>query len=89
MKTKTSAFAGASWVLEGFMKALKNELNEGCKAHILEAIKSFSVGGASTRAECIEWAKRLDLPVVLDLGRTEVGGTTILISLDIDTVLIF
>jgi hypothetical protein len=51
------------WVLEGFMKALKNESDEARKARIMGAIESFKVfgaGGASTSAECIEWAKRVD-----------------------------
>jgi hypothetical protein len=34
----------------------------------------FGAGGASTSAECMEWAKQVGLPVVLDLGMTEVGG---------------
>ena len=78
ISTKTTAFAGVPWVLEGFMKAVKNESDEARKARIMEAIGSFKVfgaGGASTSAECIEWAKRVGLPVLLDLGMTEVGGT--------------
>ena len=50
----------------------------GRKACIMEAIGSFKLfgaGGASTSAECIEWAKRVGLPVLLDLGMTKVGGT--------------
>ena len=73
--TKTTAFvAGVPWVLEGFVKALKNESDEASKARIMGVILSFKVfgaDGASTSAECIEWAKR----VLLDLGVTEVGGT--------------
>ena len=83
ISSKTTAFAGVPWVLEGFMKALKSESDEGRKGRIFEAIKSFKVfgaGGASTSAECIEWAKRVGLPVVLDLGMTEVGGTIDLIA---------
>ena len=78
ISTKTTAFAGVPWVLEGFMKALKNESDEARKARMMRAIGSFKVfgaGGASTSAECIEWAKRVGLPVLLDLGMTEVGGT--------------
>jgi long-subunit acyl-CoA synthetase (AMP-forming) len=72
------------------MKVLKDELDEARKARIMGAIESFKVfgaGGASTSAECIEWAKRVGLPVLLDLGMTEVGGT-IDSNLDINTVLI-
>jgi acyl-CoA synthetase (AMP-forming)/AMP-acid ligase II len=74
---KTTAFAGVPWVLEGFMKAWKNESDEAQRARIMQAIKLFKVfgsGGASTGAECIEWAKQVGLPVLLDLGMTEVGG---------------
>ena len=72
--TKTTAFAGVPWVLEGFVKALKNESDEASKARFMGVILSFKVfgaDGASTSAECIEWAKR----VLLDLGVTGVGGT--------------
>ena len=78
ISTKTTAFAGVPWVLEGFMKALKDESCMSRKTRIMGAIQSFKVfgaGGASTSAECIEWAKRVGLPVLLDLGMTEVGGT--------------
>ena len=78
ISTKTTAFAGVPWVLEGFMKALKNESDEARKTRIMGAIalfKVFGAGGASTSVECIEWDKRVGLPVVLDLGMTEVGGT--------------
>ena len=77
ISTKTTAFAGVPWVLEGFMEAWKNESDEARRARILEAIKLFKVfgaGGASTSVECIEWAKLVGLPVVLDLGMTELGG---------------
>jgi acyl-coenzyme A synthetase/AMP-(fatty) acid ligase len=74
---KPTAFAGVPWVLEGFMKAWKNESDAMRRARITEAIKLFKVfgsGGASTSAECIEWAKQVGLPLLLDLGMTEVGG---------------
>jgi len=51
ISTKTTAFAGVPRVLEGFMKALKNESDEAGKARIIGAIESFKVfgaGGAST-----------------------------------------
>jgi hypothetical protein len=60
------------------MKAWKNESDEARKARIMGAIELFKVfgaGGASTSEECIEWAKRVGLPVLIDLGMTEVGGT--------------
>jgi hypothetical protein len=74
--TQTTTFAGVPWVLEGFMKAWKTESDEACRACIMEAIKIFKVfgGGASMSAECIEWAKQVNLPVLLDLGMTKGGG---------------
>jgi long-subunit acyl-CoA synthetase (AMP-forming) len=76
ISTQTTAFAGVPWVLKGFMKAWKTKSDEACRAHIMEAIKIFKVfsGGASMSAECIEWAKQVNLPVLLDLGMTEGGG---------------
>ena len=75
ISSKTIAFSGIPWVLGGFMTALRNRSDEARKARIIEAIESFKVfcaGGASTSLECIEWTKRVGLPVVLDLGMTEV-----------------
>jgi hypothetical protein len=66
--------------LDTAISSLKNGLDEGRKAHIMEAIKSFKVfgaGAASTSAECIEWTKRVCLPVVLDFGMTEVGESEV------------
>ena len=80
---KTTAFAGVPCVLEGFMKVWKNESDRACKARIMEVIKLFKVfgsGGTSTSAECVEWAKQVGLPVLLDLGMTEVGGMFIISS---------
>ena len=74
---KTTAFAGVPWVLEGFMNVWKNESEMTRRVRIMEAIELFKVfgsGGASASAECIEWAKQVGLPVVIDLGMTEVGG---------------
>ena len=89
ISTKTTAFAGVPWVLKGFTKALKNESDEGRKAHIIKTIKSFKVfgvAGASTSAECIKWAKRVDLPVVHDFGmKLEVR---LILLLDINRLLI-
>ena len=51
--------------------SLRKQPDEVRKAHIMGAIESFKVfgaGGVSTSAECIEWAKRVGLPVLLDLG---------------------
>ena len=62
LSTKTTAFAGVPWVLEGFMKALKNESDEGHNARRLIHSRCL-VPLASTSAECVEWAKRVDLPV--------------------------
>ncbi|KAF8151526.1 hypothetical protein B0H34DRAFT_132545 [Crassisporium funariophilum] len=75
--TKTTAFAGVPWVLEGFMKTWKQETDPTRKERILNAIKAFKTfgsGGASTSPGCMEWAKQIGLPLVLDLGMTEVGG---------------
>jgi len=35
----------------------------------IKLFKVFGAGGESTRVECIEWAKSVGLPVVLDLGK--------------------
>ncbi|PPQ84949.1 hypothetical protein CVT25_004462 [Psilocybe cyanescens] len=74
---KPTAFAGVPWVLEGFMRTFKGEMDVTRKGSIQNAIKSLKVfgsGGAATSAECIEWANQLEIPLVLDIGMTELGG---------------
>ncbi|KDR66936.1 hypothetical protein GALMADRAFT_232327 [Galerina marginata CBS 339.88] len=74
---KPTAFAGVPWVLEGFMRTFKQELDPERKKSIHDAIKTlkiFGSGGAATSTECVEWANSLELPLVLDIGMTELGG---------------
>ena len=74
---QTTAFAGVPWVLEGFMRNYKQETDAARKQAIRDAIqrlKVFGSGGASTNAECIEWATQMAIPLVFDIGMTEVGG---------------
>ena len=52
LSTKTTAFAGVLWVLEGFMRALKNESDEGHNARIIKTINSFKVFGAAGIYQC-------------------------------------
>ncbi|CAA7264464.1 unnamed protein product [Cyclocybe aegerita] len=77
MSKKPTAFAGVPWVMEGFMRTFKQETDLGRKERIYDAIKTLKVfgsGGAATNAECLEWASQLDIPIVLDIGMTELGG---------------
>ncbi|KAF8952143.1 hypothetical protein BDZ97DRAFT_804306 [Flammula alnicola] len=37
-------------------------------------LKVFDSGGAATNAECVEWANQMGIPLVLDIGMTELGG---------------
>jgi long-subunit acyl-CoA synthetase (AMP-forming) len=74
---KPTFFAGVPWVLEGFMRTYKQETDAARKQQILEAIqrfKAFGSGGAATNAECLEWASQIKLPLVIDIGMTEIGG---------------
>ncbi|KAF8900861.1 hypothetical protein CPB84DRAFT_1778561 [Gymnopilus junonius] len=74
---KPTAFAGVPWVLEGFMRSFKLEADIVRKGHIQEAMKAFKVfgsGGAATSAECVAWANAQGIPLVLDIGMTELGG---------------
>jgi long-subunit acyl-CoA synthetase (AMP-forming) len=82
ISTQTTTFAGVPWLFKGFMKAWKTESDEAHRARIMEAIKIFKVfgGGASMSAECIEWAKQVNLSVLLDFGMTEGGGMIDLIT---------
>ncbi len=40
----------------------------------IKRLKVFGSGGASTNAECIQWAAEMAIPLVFDIGMTEVGG---------------
>ncbi|KAF4622433.1 hypothetical protein D9613_009459 [Agrocybe pediades] len=74
---KPTAFAAVPWVLEGFMRSYNEEEDTSRKQRIETAIKSLSTfgsGGAATSPECVEWAKEFGIPVVFDLGMTELGG---------------
>ena len=68
-----NAFAGVPWILEGIMAKWKGE----DKAFVTDVVSKFKLwgsGGAATSEECLNWAKELDIPVVIDIGMTEVGG---------------
>ncbi|KAF9473131.1 ketoacyl-synt-domain-containing protein [Pholiota conissans] len=72
-----TAFAGVPWVLEGFMRTYKQETNAARKQDIEDAIKKLKVfgsGGAATNGECLQWAEQMKIPLVLDIGMTELGG---------------
>ena len=77
MLKKPTAFAGVPWVLEGFMRTHKEEIDSARKQRIQDAIrmlKVFGSGGAATNPECIQWAIEQKLPLVFDIGMTELGG---------------
>lgn len=75
-KTPT-AFAGVPWVLEGFMRTFQQESDVKRKKLIQKAIqnlKIFGSGGAATNTACLEFAEQLRIPLVIDIGMTEIGG---------------
>ena len=77
MDKNPTAFAGVPWVLEGFMRTWKQEVDDKRRQRIQDAIqtlKIFGSGGAATNSECIEWTNQLGIPLVLDIGMTELGG---------------
>ena len=77
MDKNPTAFAGVPWVLEGFMRTCKQELDVQRRQRIqdaIQALKIFGSGGAATNGECIEWTNQLGIPLVLDIGMTELGG---------------
>jgi len=77
MDNNPTAFAGVPWVLEGFMRTWKKEVDDKRRQRIqdaIQALKIFGSGGAATNSECIEWTNQLGIPLVLDIGMTELGG---------------
>ena len=72
-----TAFAGVPWVLEGFMRTFQQEGDVKRKQLIQDAIqrlKIFGSGGAATTTACLEFAERFGIPLVIDIGMTEIGG---------------
>lgn len=75
LDSKSTAFAGVPLVLEGLMKswiedvAQREEINQA-----LQTFKVFICGGAKTSQECIQWANERQLPLILSIGMTELGG---------------
>ncbi|TFK38563.1 hypothetical protein BDQ12DRAFT_116355 [Crucibulum laeve] len=77
IKKNATAFAGVPWVVEGFMSKWRAETDEALQGPMTAALRLFKVigsGGAGISQACIEWAKELSLPLVNDIGMTEVGG---------------
>ena len=77
MEKNPTAFAGVPWVLESFMRTCKQELDVQRRQRIQDAIQAleiFGSGGAATNGECIERKNQLGIPLVLDIGMTELGG---------------
>jgi hypothetical protein len=59
------------------MRTCKQELDGERRQRIhdaIQALKVFGSGGAATSSECIEWTNQLGIPLVLDIGMTELGG---------------
>ena len=76
IKKKPTAFSGVPWVLEGFMRTFSQEQDLERKSKIKDAIRHFKVfgsGGAATSTECVEFATELGIPLVFDIGMTEIG----------------
>lgn len=72
-KKDINAFAGVPWILEGIMAKWKGE-DKDLVTDVMSKFKIWGSGGAATSAECLTWAKELGIPVVIDIGMTEVGG---------------
>jgi len=77
MEKNPTAFAGVPWVLEGFMMTCKQGLDVQRRQRIqdvIHALKIFGSGGAATNGECIEWTNQFGIPLVVDIGKAELGG---------------
>ena len=82
IEKKPTAFSGVPWVLEGFMRTFSQEKDLERRNKVKDAIQHFKVygsGGAATSAECVVFATELGIPLVFDIGMTEIGGMWIFI----------
>ena len=76
IEKKPTVFSGVPWILEGFMRTFSQEKVLDRKEKIKGAIqrfKAFGSGGAETSVECIEFATELEIPLIFDIGMTEIG----------------
>lgn len=72
-KKSPTAFAGVPWVLAGLMEKWEGESKETV-VQVMSNFKIFGSGGAATSPACLNWCKELGVPLVIDIGMTEVGG---------------
>lgn len=74
-RVQCNAFAGVPWVLEGIMAKGRGD-EKDLVARVMSEFKVFGAGGAATSPAGLAWARDIDLPLVIDIGMTEVGGTS-------------
>ncbi|KAF6747507.1 thiolase-like protein [Ephemerocybe angulata] len=58
--------------------------DEALVTKVMSNFKIFGSGGAATSPGCLKWAKEINLPLVIDIGMTEVGGPLFHNSVDDD-----
>ncbi|KAJ2925849.1 hypothetical protein H1R20_g11245, partial [Candolleomyces eurysporus] len=72
-KKSPTAFAGVPWILAGLMEKWKGGFKEAV-VQVMSNFKIFGSGGAATSPACLNWCKELEIPLVIDIGMTELGG---------------
>ncbi|KAJ7482732.1 hypothetical protein FB451DRAFT_1235938 [Mycena latifolia] len=76
-KYRPESFAGVPWMFEGIMKIVRAEPDLARQEELIEVLRNFKLimlGGAPTSEECIRWAREQQIPVILAIGMTELGG---------------
>lgn len=71
----TTAFAGVPWILDGIIT-----LTAGGEEEMVETamrqFKIFGLGGAATSLQARRWSEEHQVPLIVDIGMTELGGKT-------------
>lgn len=78
-KYHPESFAVVPWIFEGIREAVTSEPDLERREELLRILRGFKLiilGGAPTSKECIRWAQEHQIPVVLSIGMTELGGTS-------------
>ncbi|KAJ7482780.1 hypothetical protein FB451DRAFT_1236033 [Mycena latifolia] len=76
-KYRPESFTGVPWMFEGIMKIVRAEPDLARREELIGVLRNFKqimLGGAPTSEGCIRWAREQQIPVILAIGMTEIGG---------------
>ncbi|KAJ7101451.1 hypothetical protein B0H15DRAFT_411968 [Mycena belliarum] len=76
-KHRPESFAGVPWVFEEILNTIQAEPDPARRKALGDVLRNFKMvilGGAPTSEACVRWTKEEQIPLVLAIGMTELGG---------------